>query len=211
MPKSYEKLIQGYQRFRERYVDSDASFLAQLSDQGQRPQVMIVACSDSRADPALILQCDPGDLFVVRNVASIVPPYQKDAGYHGTSAALEFGIRFLQVTHLILLGHSQCGGMQALRDRESLIETDFIGPWVSLVNPSLIKTQSIDDYVKEALLQSYQNCLSFPWIFKNVTEGQLHLYRWFFEIKTGELSSYDSEKKDYVPLARTGAPFSLLN
>src|SRR5476651_63061 len=103
-----------------------------LSHHGQKPEVMVVACCDSRVDPALILQCDPGDLFVVRNVANIIPPYEKDEAHHGTSAALEFGVSFLKVEHLILLGHSQCGGIQALLSSDTN-QDDFITNWVSLI------------------------------------------------------------------------------
>src|SRR5271168_1065373 len=104
-----------------------------LSHHGQQPQVMMVACCDSRVDPALILQCDPGDLFVVRNVANIVPPYEKDTVHHGTSAALEFGVCFLDVKHLILFGHSQCGGIDALINSDNVGKNDFITDWVNII------------------------------------------------------------------------------
>ena len=95
-----KKILEGYQKFREKYVLGDESVMQYLSLYGQNPQTMVVGCCDSRVDPALILQCNPGDLFVVRNVANIVPPYQKDTTYHGTSSALEFGIRFLNIEHV---------------------------------------------------------------------------------------------------------------
>src|SRR5437660_11150509 len=114
MEQSLIKIKQGYQIFREKYAQGDSSVMQFLSHYGQQPQIMVVACCDSRVDTVLILQCDPGDLFVVRNVANIVPPYEIDGTHHGTSAALEFGIKRLNVYHLILLGHSQCGGIQAL-------------------------------------------------------------------------------------------------
>src|SRR3989337_2463781 len=104
MENSLKKLINGYQLFREKYVHGDTSIMQPLADHGQKPQTMVVACCDSRVDPALLLQCDPGDLFVVRNVANIVPPYEKDEIPHGTRAALEFGICYLNVTNLIILG-----------------------------------------------------------------------------------------------------------
>src|SRR5438105_3891479 len=116
MKNSFEKILQGYQLFRKKYAVGDNSVMQYLSHYGQQPQVMVVACCDSRVDPAVIFQCDPGDLFVVRNVANIVPPYEKDKMHHGTSAALEFGICFLKIKHLVLLGHSQCGGIQVLLD-----------------------------------------------------------------------------------------------
>src|SRR5579872_4956068 len=139
MEKSFTKMLQGYQAFRKKYAQGDTSIMSNLSDHGQQPQVMVIACCDSRVDPAVILQCDPGDLFVVRNVANIVPPYEKDEAHHGTSAALEFGVRFLKVKHLILLGHSQCGGIQTLLDshhNHDVSKDDFITNWVSLVKSS---------------------------------------------------------------------------
>src|SRR5579883_1928432 len=133
MKKRFKKMLQGYQAFREKYAQGDQSVMQYLSNYGQKPEVMVVACCDSRVDPALILQCDPGDLFVVRNVANIVPPYEKDEAHHGTSAALEFGVRFLKIQELILLGHSQCGGIQALINSENANHDDFITNWVSVI------------------------------------------------------------------------------
>src|SRR5580704_3338754 len=114
MEQVFAKILAGYRFFREKYALGDNSIMQSLSDHGQQPQIMVVACCDSRVDPGLILQCDPGDLFVVRNVANIVPPYELDSSHHGTSAALEFGICSLKVKHLIILGHSQCGGINEL-------------------------------------------------------------------------------------------------
>src|SRR5471030_3322107 len=126
MDRSFIKVLQGYQQFRKKYALGDESVMNSLSYHGQQPKIMIVSCCDSRVDPALILQCDPGDLFVVRNVANIIPPYEHDKGHHGTSAALEFGIRILKVKQLIVLGHSQCGGVQALLDGADSKKNDFI-------------------------------------------------------------------------------------
>src|SRR5580704_16823482 len=103
METSFVKMLQGYRLFRNKCASGDNSVMQYLSHYGQQPQIMVVSCCDSRVDPAVILQCDPGDLFVVRNVANIIPPYEKDEAHHGTSAALEFGICFLNVEHLILL------------------------------------------------------------------------------------------------------------
>src|SRR5271166_4881809 len=134
MPNSFTKMLQGYQLFREKYASGDNSVMQYLSNYGQQPQIMVVSCCDSRVDPALIFQCHPGDLFVVRNVANIIPPYEKDELHHGTSAALEFGVGFLKVKHLILLGHSQCGGIQLLlNSQDSGNQNDFITSWVSLI------------------------------------------------------------------------------
>lgn len=198
MEKSFLKMIQGYQAFRKKYVLGDQAIMQYLSYHGQNPEIMVIACCDSRVDPALILQCDPGDLFVVRNVANIVPPYEKDELHHGTSAALEFGIRFLQVKHLILLGHSQCGGIQALLEQdESTRQNDFISKWVSIIEPANCNLYDTDECAKLALQKSYQNCLTFPWLQEKVTKNKLSIHLWFFDIKTGQIFTCDDNKQDY--------------
>lgn len=199
MSALFNKLIQGYKKFREQYAAGDQSIMKFLSDQGQNPSLMVVACCDSRVDPALILQCDPGDLFVVRNVASIVPPYENDAKHHGTSAALEFGIRFLGVKDLILFGHSQCGGIQALQNN-SAQGSDFVQSWISLVENSQSSCNTLDDCIKSVLNQSYKNCLTFPWIAQKVATRELEIHRWFFEIKSGKIYTYCSDTNSYNDL-----------
>ncbi len=199
MGDSFLKILQGYQSFREKYVHGDQSIMQYLSHYGQQPQIMVVACCDSRVDPALILQCDPGDLFVVRNVANIIPPFEKDEAHHGTSAALEFGICFLKVKHLILLGHSQCGGIQALLQSDAN-QDDFITNWVSLIKKHDLKDADMDDYAKSALNQSQQNCLTFPWIKNRVNEQTLIIHLWFFDIQKGQIFTYSQSKKAYQPL-----------
>lgn len=189
MKKDFSKLIEGYQKFRKKYARSDQSVMGLLANQGQKPRVMVVSCCDSRVDPALILQCDPGDLFVVRNVANIIPPYEKDEAHHGTSAALEFGVRFLEVEHLILLGHSQCGGIESLFSTASPedYQTDFIGNWVSLIKLPDYAQYTMDDYAKLALKQSYRHSLTFPWIRERLYQQRLTIHLWFFDIKTGQI------------------------
>ena len=199
MSKNFNKLIDGYEIFREKYAASDKSVMKQLSESGQSPQIMVVACSDSRVDPALILQCDPGDLFVVRNVASIIPPFEKDNAYHGTSAALEFGIRFLEVKHLIILGHSQCGGIQTLLE-EKKNATDFIENWVSIVKNKESKEDDLNSYVKKSIKSSYENCLTFPWIQEKIEEKTLQVHLWFFEIKSGQIFTCSKDQETYSPL-----------
>lgn len=192
--------MQGYQSFRKKYALGYKSIMRYLSNYGQKPHVMIVACCDSRVDPALILQCDPGDLFVVRNVANIVPPYEKDEAHHGTSAALEFGLRILNIDHLILLGHSQCGGIQALLDNDKNNKNDFVSNWVSLIKTHDHSPTDPDDYAKLALNLSYQNCLTFPWIKEKVQQNKLIIHLWFFDIETGQIFTYSAATKSYKPL-----------
>lgn len=198
MKKNLIKILQGYQSFRKKYASGDQSIMQFLSDYGQQPEIMIVACCDSRVDPALILQCDPGDLFVVRNVANIVPPFEQDDAYHGTSAALEFGIRFLKVKHLILLGHSQCGGIQALVNQEKN-DNDFINNWVSIIH-NQNHCKHVDECAQLALKESYQNCLSFPWINEKILQKELSIHLWFFDIKLGQIFTYSATQKEYLPL-----------
>lgn len=199
MQKDFEKILIGYEIFRQKYASSDQSILQHLSNNGQRPEIMVVACCDSRVDPALMLQCDPGDLFVVRNVANIVPPYEKDAMHHGTSAALEFGICGLEVKHLILLGHTQCGGIRALMDNNSS-PSDFISNWVSIVKPDNMDSISHDDCARAALNISYKNCLTFPWIVKRIEQQLLTIHLWFFDIKSGQIYRYSEDTKEYISI-----------
>jgi carbonic anhydrase len=198
MVNSFSKMLKGYTKFRRKYALGHKSVMQHLSHYGQKPKVMVVACCDSRVDPALILQCDPGDLFVVRNVANIVPPYEKDGAHHGTSAALEFGVRILEIEQLILLGHSQCGGIQALLDSQH--ENDFITDWVSLLKKPLYKQQDPDDYAKLALHQSFQNCLTFPWLEAKLKEKKLIIHMWFFDIEKGQIFTHSATEKGYLPL-----------
>jgi len=199
-----KRILQGYNEFREKYAQGDQSIMRYLSHYGQQPQVMVVACCDSRVDPALILQCDPGDLFVVRNVANIIPPYEKDEAHHGTSAALEFGVCFLKVKHLILLGHSQCGGIQALVDEcknPNQQQNDFITNWVSLIKTDdCCNPENADDYAREALHHSHENCLTFPWIKEKVAQDELKIHQWYFDIKMGRIFNYNEKQKEYQPL-----------
>lgn len=200
MKTTFTRLLQGYQSFRKKYALGDSSVMQHLSHFGQKPEIMVVACCDSRVDPALILQCGPGELFVLRNVANIVPPYEKDEAHHGTSAALEFAVRFLEVKHLILLGHSQCGGIQTLLDNKVASNNDFISNWVSLIKIPNFSSKNADDLARLALNQSYQNCLTFPWLKEKVLAQKLAVHLWFFDIKMGQIFTYSEAEQIYQPL-----------
>lgn len=202
MDKSFDKVLRGYETFRKKYALGDKSIMQYLSRYGQKPEVMVVACCDSRVDPALILQCDPGDLFVVRNVGNIIPPYEKDEAHHGTSAALEFAVRFLKIKHLIILGHSQCSGISVLLNDKNSKKNDFITNWVSIIKTDHFYgcQQNSDDYAKLALKQSYQNCTTFPWLNKKMCNKEVSIHLWFFDIKTGQIFTYSEGEKIYKPL-----------
>ena len=168
-----------------------------MVNNGQQPEVLIIACSDSRVDPALLLNSQPGELFVIRNVANLVPPYEPDGLYHGTSAALEFAVRDLHVHHIVILGHSRCGGMNPLR-LASLGERpdrEFITPWISIAERAChcadAETLSWPDgarLVEQAALKvSLQNLLTFPWVRERKEAGELRLYVWWFDLERGQL------------------------
>lgn len=200
MERSFRKILDGYQAFRDKYASGDKSVMESLSVKGQKPEAMVIACSDSRVDPALILQCDPGELFVVRNVANIVPPFEKDDMHHGTSAALEFGICHLNVKHLILLGHSQCGGVLAVLNDENEKKDDFISNWVELIKIKGKTDLDPNEYAKLALKKSMAHCLTFPWIKERAAAGTLKIHLWFFDVKSGVIYTYLPEYDEFVEL-----------
>lgn len=198
MPEILKKLKKGYQAFQYAYTSQRPALLKNLAE-GQHPQVMVVACSDSRVDPAIVFQCDPGELFMVRNVANLVPTYKANHCCDSTSAALEYGVCHLHIPHLIIMGHSQCGGIAArLSDQD--LNSDFIEDWVGPVNTDGCSADSVDCCAQKSLHQSYQNCLSFPWIKEQVDAGKLQIHRWFFDIGTGTILAYDSDADEFLPL-----------
>jgi carbonic anhydrase len=198
---SLTHLVQGYQRFKKNYIGDNHHLFQELA-KGQKPQVMVLACCDSRVDPALLLQSKPGDLFVARSIANFVMPFNKENEvYQGLGAALEFGVRQLEVSHLIILGHSRCGGIEAfLNPHQVLSNNDFISRWLNLITVPETAKKDSEHCAKAALLQSYHNCLSFPWIKVRVDSGLLVIHLWFFDIQTGSLQAYQFNKQCFEPL-----------
>lgn len=196
-----QPLIDGYARFYKKYfTGGEASVYKDLS-QGQSPHTLIIACSDSRVDPAIVFDIDPGELFVIRNVANIVPPYEPDTtSYHGTSAALEFGISILGVKNIVVLGHAQCAGIMAMRNcAETLgkVEENFINTWVQIPLKQLSQeTVAAGQHTceKESVLVSLTNLRSFPWIKDRLNTGELTLHGWYFDLTTGGMQHHDDEK-----------------
>ncbi len=190
-----EQLLDGYRRFRSRsWPERRASFEA-LSEQGQQPQVMVIACVDSRVDPAVIFDTAPGQLLTVRNVANLVPPYQPDAAYHGTSAAVEFGVRVLRVAHLVVLGHGQCSGARALLHGAPEEAGDFVANWMSIGAPARDKALACTHEAEQArccelelIRISLRNLRSFPWVAEREAAGLLTLHGAWFAIYSGELA-----------------------
>ncbi|OIR10399.1 carbonic anhydrase [mine drainage metagenome] len=205
------KLLEGFQRFRERHFKSDDSLYQQLVKEGQTPRTMVVACCDSRVDPALVLDCEPGDLFVIRNVANLVPPIEGRAGHHGTTAAIEYGVRNLGVEHIIVLGHAQCGGIGALvRSGGVSNPGSFIDDWMCLVEsarrsvmeemPNATLKEQTRACEQRAILVSLDNLMTFSWVRERVEAGKLRLHGWYFDIEHGQLLRYDETARDYIAL-----------
>lgn len=210
------KLIAGFRLFQKDYFRGDSELFSQLKE-GQQPKTLVIGCSDSRVDPSLLTGADPGDLFVIRNVANLVPPYEPDAGYHGVSAALEYAVCQLRVEHIIVLGHSQCGGIAGLMNSDHDCQVgEFIGKWVKLAEPAKKRVQEelrskpeelqLRACEQTAIMLSLDNLLTFPWLLQRVKDQSLFLHGWYFDIQRGELLSYSPEAEGYVTLVPGSTP-----
>lgn len=205
------ELVEGFQRFREQHFESNDSLYQQLVSEGQTPKTLVVGCCDSRVDPALVLDCEPGDLFVIRNVANLVPPAEGRAGHHGTTAAIEYGVCTLGVEHIIVLGHAQCGGIRALVQSGGVGNPgSFIDDWMCLVESARksVMLEMPDATLKEqtraceqrAILVSLNNLMTFSWVRERVETGKLALHGWYFDIENGQLLQYDATTRNYIAL-----------
>ncbi len=204
--ESSDALLAGYRRFRQdHWPEAKAEYEALAK--GQKPHTLIVACSDSRADPALIFDAAPGQLFVVRNVANLVPPYEPDGQLHGVSAALEFGVKVLKVRRIVVMGHAHCGGVTAMRTGTPADCQDFVAPWVAQGAPvvqQIIRTcpaEEAEQASEEAVVRlSLDNLRSFPWIAEREAQGLLELTGLHFGIAEGMLRKLTSAAR-FEPLS----------
>lgn len=206
------RLLDGFDAFHQEYFQADDSLYEDLVNRGQTPKVMVVGCSDSRSDPAIITRAEPGDLFVVRNVAALVPPYIKDGYPHGTAAALEFGVRQLKVEHIIILGHSLCGGMNLLSETSNGDDTplEFVKDWVDIAAEAREAIAKLDKETSPAararaieqqgIRVSLQNLSTYPWIADRVTQGKVSTHGWYFDFTHGALYACDPETGQFAPL-----------
>jgi len=191
--KTVDDLIAGYRRFRAGVYAEQVQLYRELGE-GQDPGVMLIACADSRAEPSDIFNAAPGQMFVVRNVANLVPPYKPDGGLHGVSAALEFAVRVLKVRHIVVMGHGGCGGVTAsLIESKSPLIGEFVTPWVKLLEAArarVMESASLNPQFAlelEGIETSLENLMSFPWVAEAVACGDLELHGAWFAIKHGEL------------------------
>lgn len=199
-----DSLIEGFRRFRDRFFEEHKRLFESLAQKGQTPKVLLIGCCDSRVDPAIIFDAQPGEMFVVRNVANLVPPYAPDGVHHGTSAAVEFAVRGLEVEHIVVLGHARCGGVRALIESQGNdTSTDFIQGWMHIARSArdralaltLSAGQPIDAARRmceqETVAISLGNLMTFPWVRERVEQGRLMLHGWFFDLESGELFRLD--------------------
>jgi len=209
-------LLDGYRAFVAERLPTEQSRYRELSVKGQAPEAMVIGCCDSRVSPEVIFDAGPGELFVVRNIANLVPVYQPDSNAHGVSAALEFGVSVLRVKHIVVLGHAQCGGIRAFVDKiEPLSPGDFIGRWMSMfIKPGEVVEQreheSMQQFVtrieKAAVFRSLENLMTFPFVRKQVEAGELQLHGAYFGVAEGSLFVLDKTTKEFVSAREGGLP-----
>ena len=194
-----DRIIEGYRRFRAASWPERRATYERLALHGQAPHTMIVACSDSRVEPAVILGAGPGELFIIRNVANLVPAYAPDGASHATSAALEFGVRVLQVRNLVVMGHAMCGGIAALLKGLPYSVGEFLEPWMRNAEEArerALSDASVDPQKAcelEAIKLSLDNLLTFPWVRDQVEAEKLALHGAIFDIRSGELSMLQAD------------------
>ena len=203
------RLSAGFRRFQKRWYCAEHNLYADLQC-GQNPLALVIACSDSRVDPVLLTDSRPGDLFVIRNVANIVPPYAPDKNYHGVSAALEYAVCHLQVRDIIVMGHAGCGGVQSLLEASSTTGSEFLGVWMQVIQrardivnrrmPHASPEERCRACERWGIRVSLDNLLTFPWIRQAVDAGRLILHGWYFDLERGELHELDEESDKFVPL-----------
>ncbi|MGB0934624.1 MAG: carbonic anhydrase [Alphaproteobacteria bacterium] len=195
--KSLEMIIQGYHNFHKNFQAGNDHGLNDLSD-SQQPKIMVITCCDSRVKLETLFGVNPGDLFIVRNVANVVPPRENDDGRHGVSAALEFAVRGLGVKHIIVMGHSNCGGIKALRSGKSGF--DYVDSWMSHIREANDRIESLGADVDVQQEVEYENVRlglerlrSFPWIAEAIQAGALDIHGWHFNIKNGSVSKVTAD------------------
>lgn len=200
MSSGLDKLLAGFDRFKDRYYVQQPELYEQLVSEGQFPKSIIIGCCDSRVHPAQILDTEPGEVFVVRNVANLVPACVDDGKTHGTSAALEFAVIHLKVEHIVILGHGQCGGIKHLMKDEPVAagENSFIEPWMQIVAPAknrILATHADKPFEEqcklceqEAVSLSMANLMTFPFVKEAVQEKRVTIHGWHFDIESGELT-----------------------
>jgi carbonic anhydrase len=207
-----ENLTDRFRRFKQRHFLPNAERYEELATYGQTPATMIISCADSRVDPETIFGARPGELFVVRNIANLVPPYETGGKFHGVSSAVEFAVLNLYVKDLIVMGHSGCGGVKAALDQSAAVQTEaqFISRWMSMLDsarlsvlashqtrPHAEKERALE---KEGVKTAIKNLRTFPFISERENSGRLSLHGAYFEVATGTLSVLNQSRNEFFPL-----------
>ena len=209
--KIVDKLGKGHEAFRAINFKRNEERFKTLAQEGQNPKALFIGCSDSRVMPAMITGSKPGDLFIVRNIGNFVAPYQPDANFHATAAAIEYAISVLELTDVIVCGHSHCGAIASLYKKiEPTKENIHTLKWLELGEaPKKIAMMSVATEDKETLLRytekvsvlfQLENLLTYPAVKKRVERGTLFLHGWHYDIESGFIEYYDDEKNEFVPL-----------
>jgi len=207
-----DQLADRFRRFKFRHFTPNIERYEELAQHGQSPDVMVVSCCDSRVDPETVFSAMPGELFVVRNVANLVPPFETSGRYHGVSAALEFAALNLRVRHIVVMGHSNCGGVRACLEEDAARQTEaqFIRNWMSMLDEGRVRMLTAfgseppatqrRELEMEAVRTSIDNLRSFPCIKILEGKGRLALHGTYFDIATGTLSVLNQATSEFVPL-----------
>ncbi len=205
-----QRLIDGYGAFVGGRLQSEQHRYRELAEHGQTPEIMVIGCCDSRVSPEVIFDARPGEWFVVRNVANLVPPFETGGTYHGVSAALEFGVGVLKVKHIVILGHAQCGGVKAYADdAEPISPGDFVGRWMSLMAPaaekvgprgSMSRAEYIERLEKASVVNTLDNLMTFPRLRILIEQGEVILHGAYFGVAAGELSVLDRTTGEFWPV-----------
>jgi carbonic anhydrase len=205
-----QRLIEGYGAFASGRLQSEQHRYRELAERGQTPEIMVIGCCDSRVSPEVIFDARPGELFVVRNVANLVPPFETGGTYHGVSAALEFGVGALKVKHIVVLGHAHCGGVRTYaEDAAPISPGDFIGRWMSLMAPaadqvgprgSLSRAEYLERLEKASVANTLDNLMTFPRLRKLIERGVVTLHGAYFGVAAGELSVLDQATGEFWPI-----------
>jgi carbonic anhydrase len=202
--KIINRLIAGFKGFHAYYYEQRGELFESLVNDGQHPPIMLIGCSDSRVDPAIMLHFEPGDVFTVRNVGNLVPPYEPGGPHAGVCAALEFGVRDLVVSHIVVLGHSQCGGIHELvrlARQPDADDREFLSVWVSIGARAVercaealrdCKGDEVPRQIEQATVAlSVENLMTYPWIAERVRRERLTLHGWWADLQVGELWGLD--------------------
>ena len=202
-----QHLLEGYRTFTSQRLPTEQTRYRELSERGQSPAVMVIGCCDSRVSPEVIFDAGPGELFVARNVANLVPVYQPDGGAHGVSAALEYAVNVLRIQHIVVLGHAQCGGIKAFIDKiDPLSPGDFIGRWMQMfIKPGEVVEQreheAMQDFIvrieKAAIFRSLENLMTFPFVRSRVERGEMNIHGAYFGVAEGSLMVLDQTAKEF--------------